>query len=463
MHSNLLKINKSMKLSFSPSYVFASARCLAVIIFSSLLVGCASAPKVVEDPNVPPFQASQAFPGQVKFATAEVKDVDLCNGCGDRVGNNDYFRSLFRGAIQRDLPDRVSNLLSNGKAVDRSVSRPLEMRSKLKQFNVELGIGIAKVYMLVEYNLTDNNNVIATWLIPSYGASDALGTLDNSMEALASSINNNANSLYLRFISDASPADAERASKKLAAIDAKMQAEIKKSANPIWAAVGWTAVTVVKGAQSVGKALDSAGASYARYCQDNTDECAHNRGAVGTQANLATMNRFAEMTRINVERMNTQNQRLSEAATIRVDQQASKQEQAKTSASRAVAQAPSSGSLSSSAVTQSSGTQRTSTTSTGDVDVKTASDSTTKPAGRKRLVYKGFAAEGVTRGTSEVAIADGMLQSKKDAEHYVKMLGNERYHGVLIDVGMVRCDAMGGNPLYRRCIVDVTYEVDDIP
>lgn len=87
----------------------------------------------------------------------------------------------------------------------------------------------------------------------------------------------------------------------------------------------------------------------------------------------------------------------------------------------------------------------------------------TGPRGRKKIVREGWLGAGVTRATSELAIADGIEQAKKDAEEWVAKLGNGRYHGVLTGYRVVRCDAMGGNPLYRRCALDITYEVDDIP
>jgi hypothetical protein len=82
---------------------------------------------------------------------------------------------------------------------------------------------------------------------------------------------------------------------------------------------------------------------------------------------------------------------------------------------------------------------------------------------RKRYVQNGFNDNGVMAATSELAIKLDYDQVKKQAEKWVAERTHDGVpaHAVIIDITTRECTAMGGNPLYRRCILDVTYESDD--
>jgi len=81
---------------------------------------------------------------------------------------------------------------------------------------------------------------------------------------------------------------------------------------------------------------------------------------------------------------------------------------------------------------------------------------------RKTFVQEGFADNGVEAATSKLAIEKSYAQVKKKAEEWVaqRMNGTASARAVITEIRTRECTAMGGNPLYRRCILDITYEAD---
>jgi hypothetical protein len=81
---------------------------------------------------------------------------------------------------------------------------------------------------------------------------------------------------------------------------------------------------------------------------------------------------------------------------------------------------------------------------------------------RKKFTFEGFNDNGVMAATSDLAIKLDVAQVKKVAEKWVseRRNGSESANAVITEFRVRECTAMGGNPLYRRCILDVTYEAD---
>lgn len=82
---------------------------------------------------------------------------------------------------------------------------------------------------------------------------------------------------------------------------------------------------------------------------------------------------------------------------------------------------------------------------------------------RRKFVQEGFNDGGVMAASSILAIERDTAQVKKVAEKWVseRMNGSVSANAVITEFRVRECTAMGGNPLFRRCLIDITYEADD--
>lgn len=84
---------------------------------------------------------------------------------------------------------------------------------------------------------------------------------------------------------------------------------------------------------------------------------------------------------------------------------------------------------------------------------------------RKTLVQEGFNTTAVVGSTGELACKISYENTKKIAEKWVserKYNGSVPVNGIITDFRQRECTMMGGDPLYRRVILDITYEIDEI-
>lgn len=295
------------------------------ILVAFLLSACATEVGKLKDPDRPDIIASQAYQGHFDKVSLDYWKANLCNGCEARM-NQGYFINTFRRVLDNYEIPRIRNVFSNGKALNRSANNPLDLFATVKDFKVELGFGYCKIYLLVLYELKDKKkNLVASWMIPSYGVDTAMATQDNTYDGMVNAVDNNVMNFYLRFISESSPQDAEKASSQLDALGTMMKKNMAGSGNAAFFVAGHVATGLVHGAQAVGNALDNAGRSYARYCENNADECAQNRSDVGFESSLKMMDRANAQALDSANRINAQNQRYNEAVQIRRDTEAKAQ------------------------------------------------------------------------------------------------------------------------------------------
>ena len=373
--------------------------------------------------------------------------IEVCLPCKNNYDWKRVFGNYWEDLFDRTYPEFLKDVLNNAGIFDSHAQDSVLLKAKLVSFDQQSDFGSARIHLTVQYQLMNGNAVIYTWNIHSLGHANHFAGLDNLYESVDEAIAQNIHMFSLILVADTSPADRERIKKEIAALNKKMNTDNASVGNIFAIGVGG----VAKSVQAVGDGFNNMAKSVSQACQQDPSIC-------NGQQNQATID--------SLNRGNQETERL-------LAQQRATNEQAK------AMQASAQGGTSFYAPPPRQFTPGVAMgTEAGDNSASSDGGSTNASENRNTgsSAANGSSAQKMARCTdhqrfnsdvqdtsSERATERSYAAAVRQAQEWVSQTLRDAtgsLHGKITDIKQIECLALGGNPLYRQCLIEVTYDYD---